>query len=116
MHAQIKNLHPAAPQSLTACLELTDEELFTPDMLSHALALLTDEAGPMVADVETAAGRREVNKLSRAVGRAISRLDERRRYVAELKARPKAIDDLFRETFRKPAEALKERIAAPLAE
>jgi hypothetical protein len=49
------------------------------------------------------------------VGGAIARLDERRRaYVAALKAQPKAIDDLFRVTFRQPAEALKEQIRAPL--
>jgi hypothetical protein len=102
-------------QSLDPVLRLTDAELFTPEMLSHALDLLADVAEPLVADVGDEQGRREINRIARAVGGAVSRLDERRRaYVALLKAQPKAIDDLFRVIFRLPAEALKERIRQPL--
>lgn len=108
-------LQPAAPKSLDVCLQLADDVLFTPEMLTHALDLLTATAAPLVADVLEEAGRKEIARVSRAVGGAIARLDERRRaYVAALKARPKAIDDLFRVTFRQPAEALKERIREPL--
>ncbi len=99
---------------MTSILTLGD--LFTLEMLSRALDLLADVAGPLVADVTEEQGRREINRITRAVGGAISRLDERRReYVAALKAQPRAIDDLFRTTFRQPAEALKERIRAPLS-
>lgn len=108
-------LQISQPQGLEAVLRLTDAELFTPERLSHALDLLVAEAGPLVADVGNEQGRREINRVARAVGGAITRLDERRRaYVAILKAQPKAIDDLFRVTFRQPAEALKERIRQPL--
>jgi colicin import membrane protein len=103
------------PQNLDAMLRLTDAHLFTPEMLTRALDLLADVAGPLVADVAEEQGRREINRITRAVGGAITRLDERRRaYVAALKAQPKAIDDLFRVTFRQPAEALKEQVRAPL--
>ncbi len=103
------------PQNLDAMLRLTDAHLFTPEMLTRALDLLADVAGPLVADVTHEDGRREINRMARAVGGAIARLDERRRaYVAALKAQPKAIDDLFRVTFRQPAEALKEQVRAPL--
>lgn len=105
------------PHSLSAMLALTDEALFTTPMLTRALALLEAEAGPIVPDVDTPEGRTEINKLSRAVGGAIKRLDERRAsFVAELKRRPAEIDRLFRETFRTPAEAIKERIRRPLDE
>jgi hypothetical protein len=108
-------LQSTAPQSLDAVFHLSDETLFSPEILGHALELLSSFAGPLVADVQEEAGRREINRITRAVGGAITRLDERRRaYVAALKARPKAIDDLFRTTFRQPAEALKDRIRAPL--
>jgi len=108
-------LYTQGPTDLAACLRLTDDQLFTTDVLAHALELLEHEAGHLVANVETVDGRREINKTSRAVGGAIKRLDERRRaYVAELKARPKQIDDMFRETFRRPAEAMQERIRRPL--
>jgi len=108
-------LQISQPQGLEAVLRLTDVELFTTERLSHALDLLVAEAGPLVADVGDEQGRREINRVARAVGGAITRLDERRRaYVAILKAQPKAIDDLFRVTFRQPAEALKERIRQPL--
>ncbi|MBP6808503.1 MAG: hypothetical protein KAX51_12410 [Chromatiaceae bacterium] len=111
-----KELQTSHPQSLDTVLRLTDADLFTPEMLSRALDLLADVAGPLVADVTEERGRREINRITRAVGGAISRLDERRReYVAALKAQPRAIDDLFRTTFRQPAEALKERIRAPLS-
>jgi hypothetical protein len=103
------------PQNLDAVLRLTDADLFTPEMLTRALEILADVAGPLVADVAEEQGRREINRITRAVGGAIARLDERRRaYVAALKAQPKAIDDLFRVTFRQPAEALKEQVRAPL--
>lgn len=96
---------------------LNDEELFQPDMLKGALAYLEDNYGSIIADVTTEEGRKEINKVSRAIGGAIKRLDDRRKsHVADLKAKPKAIDDLFRETFRKEADALKERIRAPLDE
>ncbi|MBP6581955.1 MAG: hypothetical protein KA204_00540 [Chromatiaceae bacterium] len=108
-------LQTSHPQSLDAVLHLTDADLFTPEMLSRALDLLADVAGPLVADVTEEQGRREINRITRAVGGAIARLDERRReYVAALKAQPKAIDDLFRVTFRVPAEILKVRIREPL--
>ncbi len=109
-------LQTSQPQHLEAVFHLTDADLFTPEMLARALELLANVAGPLVADVHEEQGRREINRITRAVGGAISRLDERRRaYVAALKAQPKAIDDLFRVTFRQPAEALKERIRAPLS-
>lgn len=112
MHTELQVSHP---QHLDAVLRLTDAELFTPGPLAQALDLLTAAAAPLVADVATEEGRREINRVARAVGGAISRLDERRRaYVADLKAKPKLIDDLFRTTFRQPAELLKERIRAPL--
>jgi pyruvate/2-oxoglutarate dehydrogenase complex dihydrolipoamide acyltransferase (E2) component len=96
---------------------LNDEELFQPDMLEGALTYLEKNYGSIIADVNTEEGRKEINKVSRAIGGAIKRFDDRRKnYVAELKAKPKAIDDLFRETFRKEADALKERIRAPLDE
>lgn len=108
-------LQSAAPNNLDAVLRLSDETLFTPEMLTHALDLLADVTVPLVADVNEEAGRKEIARVTRAVGGAISRLDERRRaYVAALKARPKAIDDLFRITFRQPAEALKDKIREPL--
>lgn len=108
-------LQPTTPRDIDAVLHLDDETLFQPPMLAHALDLLRGFTAPLVADVETDDGRREINRVARAVGGAISRLDERRRvYVAALKARPKAIDDLFRTTFRQPAEALKDQIRAPL--
>ena len=108
-------LQTSQPQHLDAVLRLTDAELFTEEMLARALDLLADVAGPLVADVNEEQGRREINRITRAVGGAIARLDERRRaYVADLKAKPKQIDDLFRTTFRQPAELLKERIRAPL--
>lgn len=109
-------LQSTAPQNLDAVFHLSDETLFSPEILGHALELLSNFAGPLVADVQEEAGRREINRITRAVGGAITRLDDRRReYVAALKARPKAIDDLFRTTFRQPAEALKDRLRAPLA-
>ena len=108
-------LQPRQPSDLDTVLRLTDAELFTPGPLAQALDLLTAAAAPLVADMATEEGRREINRVARAVGGAIARLDERRRaYVAALKAQPKAIDDLFRTTFRLPAETLKERIRAPL--
>lgn len=113
MPNEITNL----PTSLDACTRLDDETLFTKPVLAHALALLEAEAGDLVPDVQTLEGRQHTNKLARAVGGAINRLDKRRRdYVAALKARPKAVDDLFRENFRKPAEELKEDIRRPLDE
>lgn len=108
-------LQTSHPRSLDAVLGLNDAVLFTQDNLERALEILADVAGPLVADVTAAPGRREINRITRAVGGAIARLDERRRaYVADLKAKPKQIDDLFRTTFRQPAELLKERIRAPL--
>ncbi len=112
MHTALQTSHP---RSLDAVLGLTDAVLFTQDNLERALEILADVAGPLVADVTAEPGRREINRITRAVGGAIARLDERRRaYVADLKAKPKQIDDLFRTTFRQPAELLKERIRAPL--
>lgn len=103
------------PHDLDTLYRLTDADIFTAETLTRALDLLSDHAGSLVADVGSETGRREINRIARAVGGAITRLDERRRaYVADLKARPKAIDDLFRTTFRQPAELLKERIRAPL--
>ncbi len=103
------------PQDLDTVLHLADVDLFEPQTLAHALDLLTQFAAPLVADVTTAEGRREIARTARAVGSAITRLDERRReYVAVLKAKPRAIDDLFRTTFRQPAELLRDRIKAPL--
>jgi colicin import membrane protein len=108
-------LQTSHPRSLDAVLGLNDAVLFTQDNLERALEILADVAGPLVADVTAEQGRREINRITRAVGGAIARLDERRRaYVADLKAKPKQIDDLFRTTFRQPAELLKERIRAPL--
>ncbi len=108
-------LQPRQPSDLDTVLRLTDAELFTPGPLAQALDLLTAAAAPLVADVETEEGRREINRVARAVGGAIARLDERRRaYVADLKAKPREIDDLFRTAFRLPAEIMKERIRAPL--
>ncbi|MBP8283671.1 MAG: hypothetical protein KAX46_07120 [Chromatiaceae bacterium] len=108
-------LQTSHPRSLDAVLGLNDAVLFTQDNLERALEILADVAGPLVADVTEEQGRREINRITRAVGGAIARLDERRReYVADLKAKPKQIDDLFRTTFRQPAELLKERIRAPL--
>ncbi len=113
MHTALQTSHP---RSLDAVLGLNDAVLFTQDNLERALEILADVAGPLVADVTAEPGRREINRITRAVGGAIARLDERRRdYVAALKAKPKAIDDLFRVTFRQPAEALKEKIRAPLS-
>ncbi len=113
MNTAIQTSHP---RSLDAVLGLNDAVLFTQDNLERALEILADVAGPLVADVTAEPGRREINRITRAVGGAIARLDERRRdYVAALKAQPKAIDDLFRVTFRQPAEALKEKIRAPLS-
>ena len=113
MHTALQTSHP---RSLDAVLGLNDAVLFTQDNLERALEVLADVAGPLVADVTAEQGRREINRITRAVGGAIARLDERRReYVAALKAQPKAIDDLFRVTFRQPAEALKEKIRAPLS-
>ena len=113
MHTALQTSHP---RSLDAVLGLNDAVLFTQDNLERALEVLADVAGPLVADVTAEQGRREINRITRAVGGAISRLDERRRaYVADLKAKPKQIDDLFRTTFRQPAELLKERIRAPLS-
>ena len=113
MHTALQTSHP---RSLDAVLGLNDAVLFTQDNLERALEILADVAGPLVADVTAEPGRREINRITRAVGGAIARLDERRReYVAALKAQPKAIDDLFRVTFRQPAEALKEKIRAPLS-
>jgi hypothetical protein len=98
-------------------LKLGDEALFSAPMLSHALALLEHEAGHIVPDVDSAEGRKEINKLSRAIGGAIKRLDERRAtFVAELKRRPGEIDRVFRETFRVPAEEFKARVRRPLDE
>ena len=112
MHTALQTSHP---RSLDAVLGLNDAVLFTQDNLERALEILADVAGPLVADVTAEPGRREINRITRAVGGAIARLDERRRaYVADLKAKPKQIDDLFRTTFRQPAELLKERIRAPL--
>ncbi len=112
MHTALQTSHP---RSLDAVLGLNDAVLFTQDNLERALEILADVAGPLVADVTAEQGRREINRITRAVGGAIARLDERRRaYVADLKAKPKQIDDLFRTTFRQPAELLKERIRAPL--
>ena len=112
MNTAIQTSHP---RSLDAVLGLNDAVLFTQDNLERALEILADVAGPLVADVTAEPGRREINRITRAVGGAIARLDERRRaYVADLKAKPKQIDDLFRTTFRQPAELLKERIRAPL--
>lgn len=111
MHA----LTTTQPTTLSMVMDLTDEALFAAPMLARALALLEAEAGPLVADVDTDDGRKEINRLARAVGGAIKRLDERRAaFVAELKRRPAEIDRQFRETFRTPAEALKERIRKPL--
>ncbi len=108
-------LQTSHPRSLDAVLGLNDAVLFTQDNLERALEILADVAGPLVADVTEEQGRREINRITRAVGGAIARLDGRRRaYVADLKAKPKQIDDLFRTTFRQPAELLKERIRAPL--
>lgn len=105
------------PQSLTAMLKLSDEALFSAPMLSHALSLLEHEAGHIVPDVDSEEGRKEINKLSRAIGGAIKRLDDRRAtYVAELKRRPAEIDRVFRESFRVPAEAFKARVRRPLDE
>ncbi len=113
MHTALQTSHP---RSLDAVLGLNDAVLFTQDNLERALEILADVAGPLVADVTAEPGRREINRITRAVGGAIARLDERRRaYVADLKAKPKQIDDLFRTTFRQPAELLKERIRAPLS-
>jgi colicin import membrane protein len=113
MNTELQISHP---QNLDAVLRLTDAHLFTPEMLTRALDLLAGVAGPLVADVTHEDGRREINRMARAVGGAIARLDERRRaYVAALKAQPKAVDDLFRTTFRQPAEILKARIRAPLS-
>ena len=112
MHTALQTSHP---RSLDAVLGLNDAVLFTQDNLERALEVLADVAGPLVADVTAEQGRREINRITRAVGGAIARLDERRReYVAALKAQPKAIDDLFRVTFRVPAEILKVRIREPL--
>ncbi|MBK8639883.1 MAG: hypothetical protein IPN92_17005 [Chromatiaceae bacterium] len=112
MHTALQTSHP---RGLDAVLGLNDAVLFTQDNLERALEILADVAGPLVADVTEEQGRREINRITRAVGGAIARLDERRRaYVADLKAKPKQIDDLFRTTFRQPAELLKERIRAPL--
>jgi flagellar biosynthesis GTPase FlhF len=111
----MKALVPTQARDLTEVLAADDDTLFSAPVLARALELLADQAGTVVADVETAEGRAEITKLARAVGGAIARLDDRRRaYVAELKARPAAIDKLFREAFRKPAEALQDRIRRPL--
>ena len=108
---------PTTPTSLSACLELSDELLFTEGMLSRVYSLIEQTAGPLVADVTTPEGRKEINKTSKAVGGALEKLDKKRReYVAELKARPAGIDKVFRETLRKPTEMLKAKIRAPLDE
>lgn len=108
-------LQTTPQQHLDSLYRLTDDELFTPEHLGRALDLLTATTAPLVADIQTPAGRREINRIARAVGGAITRLDERRReYVAALKAKPRAIDDLFRVAFRQPAELLRERVRAPL--
>lgn len=112
-----KELQTRQSSELDSVMHLEDAELFTEIELDRALTLLTAASEPLVADVNSDDGRREINRVARAVGGAITRLDERRRaYVAVLKAQPKAIDDLFRINFRQPAEALKDRVRAPLTE
>ena len=111
----MNELGVSKPTSLQSVLKLSDDSLFTEPMLAHALGLLVSEAGHIVPDVESDGGRKDINKLSRAIGGAIKRLDERRaQYVAELKRRPAEIDKVFREVFRGPAEVFKVRVRKPL--
>jgi len=108
-------LHPMTVTSLADMLKIDDEFLFTKDALTRALQFVSEKAEGLTADVSTEEGRKELNKIARSLGGAITRFDERRRaYVAVLKARPAEIDRDFREVFREPAEKIKDRIKAPL--
>lgn len=101
--------------SFSDMMKVDDEFLFRKDTLTRALRFIAYQADGLTSDVSTEEGRKELNKLARSLGGAITRLDERRRaYVAVLKARPAEIDKVFRETFREPAETIKDRIKAPL--
>ena len=101
--------------SLSDMMKVDDEFLFTQDTLTRAMKFISEKAEGLTADVSTEEGRKELNKIARSLGGAITRFDERRRaYVAVLKARPAEIDKIFREIFREPAEAIKDRIKAPL--
>lgn len=98
-------------------IPLTDIDppsFFRPGGTAQLCAMIESEARRFVPDISTAAGREDIARLAARINRSKTFLDEvGRKYVAEIKALPKAID-AERRAMRQRLDDLKDEVRAPL--
>lgn len=106
----------ATPAGMLVPLDKKPDELFTSDNVDALLAAIRQATVTLVPDVTTEDGRAAIKSLAYKVARSKTAIDDLGKdYVAELKAKPAAIDAL-RKRVRDNLDALKDEVRKPLTD